>query len=140
MRKFLKKFFNKKRVLLVEDDIDYTWGIEQRLKMNKYEVIRVTTAKQAWDKLKSEHFDRVIIDIMMPSDGLFTYNETDQDLKTGILLCKKIREEYDKKIKLVAFTNRQEESIKDEFLKAGGNTFIRKNEHDAGNSVIKALS
>ena len=118
----------KKRILLVDDDVEHTFGIEQRLKMDGFNVERATNAKQAWEMLQSRRkkYYGVIIDIMMPADGLFAYDETDQDLKTGILLCEKIKKELRNDLKIIGLTNHRDEKIKKQFIQAGGNMCCEK--------------
>jgi CheY-like chemotaxis protein len=124
----------KKRILLVDDDVEHTFGIEQRLKMDGFNVERATNAKQAWEMLQSRRkkYYGVIIDIMMPADGLFAYDKTDQDLKTGILLCEKIKKELGNDLKIIGLTNHHDEKIKKQFIQAGGNMCCEKVQGVAG--------
>ncbi len=132
----------KKWILLVDDDVEHTFGIEQRLKMDSFKVERATTAQQAWDMLQSRRkkFYGVIIDIMLPSGGLFTYDETDQDLKTGIRLCEKIKKELKRKLKIIGLTNHHDEKIKKQFIQAGGDNCYEKLENGVAGIISQDLS
>ena len=132
----------KKRILLVDDDVEHTFGIEQRLKMDGFNIERATNAKQAWEMLQSRRkkYHGVIIDIMLPSDGLFTYDETDQDLKTGIRLCEKIKKELGNNLKIIGLTNHHDDKIKNQFIAAGGIKCYEKIQEGVAGIIAQQLS
>lgn len=132
----------KKKILLVDDDVEHTFGIEQRLKIDGFNVERATNAKQAWEMLQSrrEKYHGVIIDIMLPSDGLFSYDETDQDLKTGILLCEKIKQELGNDLKIIGLTNHRDDKIKNQFVHAGGKACYEKVQDGVAGIISQQLS
>lgn len=132
----------KKRILLVDDDVEHTFGIEQRLKMDGFNVERATNAKQAWEMLQSRRkkYHGVIIDIMLPADGLFSYDETDQDLKTGIRLCEKIKKELGNDLKIIGLTNHHDDKIKNQFVHAGGKVCYEKVQDGVAGIISHQLS
>jgi len=131
----------KKRILLVDDDVEHTYGIEQRLKMDGFDVERATNAQQAWDLLQSRRkkYFGIIIDIMLPSAGLFSYDQTDQDLKTGIRLCEKINNEYKHTLKIIGLTNHHDEKIKQQFIQTGGAGCYEKLEDGVAGKISQQL-
>ncbi|MCC9167522.1 response regulator transcription factor [Pontibacter harenae] len=54
------------RILVVEDDEMILRTLEFRLKKDGYEVTAARTGKEALEKLKSNTFDLVITDLMLP--------------------------------------------------------------------------
>ncbi len=54
----------KKRVLIAEDDEDVILVLKEGLK--GYEFITAKDGKEAYKKIKSEHPDLIILDVMMP--------------------------------------------------------------------------
>ncbi|MBN1407256.1 MAG: response regulator transcription factor [Calditrichaceae bacterium] len=129
-----------KKILFVDDDLEHTFGFKQRLEMEGFEVKRAMNANQAWETLIKEKFDGIIIDIMLPSNNLFSYEDTDQDLKTGILLCQKIRREYVEPIKIVGLTHHQSTKIKNEFMDAGGDDYVEKNTQGAAEKLSQTFT
>jgi len=130
----------KRCILLVDDDIDHTSGIEQRLVMDGFEVDRATNAKQAYNKIENGKYYGVILDIMMPSGGLFGYDQTDQDIRTGILLCKKIREDFDGRLRIIGLTNHHDEDIKRSFVDSGGEVCLEKIQLGVAGIISEMLS
>jgi two-component system, OmpR family, alkaline phosphatase synthesis response regulator PhoP len=58
------------RILLVEDEESIRAGIRINLELQGYEVIEATDGKQALKKVEEQHFDLVILDVMLPEvDG-----------------------------------------------------------------------
>jgi len=129
----------KKWILLVDDDVEHTFGIEQRLVMDGFLVDRATNARQAWEKMRNRRYYGIIIDIMMPSGGLFKEDETDQDLKTGILLCQKIKQTYNNSMKIIGLTNHQAEAIRDDFISSGGDACFEKMQHRVAGNISQFL-
>lgn len=61
----------KKKVVVIDDEIDFLELLSNRLKANDYEVIAVSSGKTAMDIIERENPDAVLLDIMMPgTDGL----------------------------------------------------------------------
>jgi DNA-binding NtrC family response regulator len=59
------------KVLLVDDEEDFLEVMSERMQARGMEVETCTSAEQAIEKLKSEAFDAIILDFMMPGiDGM----------------------------------------------------------------------
>ncbi|MGA2775033.1 MAG: response regulator [Candidatus Omnitrophota bacterium] len=60
----------KKRILLVEDELEMVRAMQIRLEQAGYEVLSTGDGKEALDKAKKESPDLVILDLMLPKmDG-----------------------------------------------------------------------
>ncbi len=61
----------KKKILVVDDEVDFLEVIKIRLQANDYEVITAANGEEALKKVKNEKPDVVLLDILMPGmDGL----------------------------------------------------------------------
>ena len=56
----------KKKILVIEDNLMVIKSLEFKLKKEGYEVHLTEDGRQAMDKLKSESFDLVLTDLMLP--------------------------------------------------------------------------
>ena len=79
-----------KRILLVDDELDFLKIIGTRIKSWGYELITAENGKEAIEALKNENPDVIVLDYMMP--------EMD-----GITTLKQMRK-IDKKIPVIMFT------------------------------------
>lgn len=58
------------KILIVEDDLDLGNLLKQYLEMNGFQVKRVFNGLEAFDELKHQEYDLMILDVMMPElDG-----------------------------------------------------------------------
>ncbi len=73
---------NNKKILLVEDDINFGSILKEYLGLNDYEVTLAKNGIEGFEKFKKGNFDLCILDVMMP-------------YKDGFTLAKEIREEND---------------------------------------------
>jgi two-component system alkaline phosphatase synthesis response regulator PhoP len=75
------------RILLVEDEKSLQETIMLNLKLEGYEVIAADDGRQAIDKYQGQHFDLILLDVMMP--GLDGFQVCEQirltDTKTPII-------------------------------------------------------
>jgi two-component system alkaline phosphatase synthesis response regulator PhoP len=63
----------KKKILVVDDEVDFLEVIRLRLEANGYDVITAFNGNEALEKIKDEKVDAVFLDILMPGiDGLET--------------------------------------------------------------------
>lgn len=63
----------KKKILVVDDEIDFLEMIRLRLQSNNYDVVTAMNGKEALEKVKDEKPDAVLLDILMPgADGIDT--------------------------------------------------------------------
>ena len=69
-----------KKILLVEDDINFGSILKEYLGLNEYAVTLAKNGIEGFEKFKKEKFDLCILDVMMP-------------YKDGFTLAKEIREE-----------------------------------------------
>lgn len=67
-----------KRILVVEDDIMLNSGLCYNLQLDQYEVVPAYTTAAALEKIKSENFELIVLDVNLP-DG------------DGFDLCKQIK-------------------------------------------------
>lgn len=59
-----------KKILIAEDEIPIGKALQLKLTHAGYEAVHVLNGEEALDKIKSENFDLVILDVMMPKlDG-----------------------------------------------------------------------
>lgn len=70
------------KILLVEDDMTLTMGIEYSLKNENYEVVCAATLNEGRNKLKEDDINLVLLDVTLP-DG------------SGYDLCREIRQNND---------------------------------------------
>ena len=60
-----------KKILVVDDELDFLKLMKMRLEANDYEVITAANGKEALDLIKFRKPDAVLLDILMPGmDGL----------------------------------------------------------------------
>lgn len=98
----------KKRILVVDDEIDFLQLLKVRLEANNYDVITAMNGKEALDKYKKEKPDALMLDIMMPEVN-------------GLEVLKSIREQ-DKRIPvfiITAFSNEERFRVANQFNASG---------------------
>jgi len=70
---------NSKRILLVDDEVDFTNSLSRLLLNRGYEVEAVSSGKAALKYLGVAPFDAVVLDLKMPGmDGITTLDEIQQ--------------------------------------------------------------
>lgn len=75
---------HKKRILIVEDEESLLKLETILLTVKGYEVVGALNAKEAFDKLSSDSFDLVLLDIMLPDlDGFEVCKRIKLDPKTA---------------------------------------------------------
>ncbi len=93
---------NRKRVLIVEDEESLLKLETILLTVKGFEVVGAFTGKMAMDKLATEEFDLVLLDIMLPDiDGFEVCRHIRKDARTSrlpiiMLTGKKSQEDHDK--------------------------------------------
>ena len=61
----------KKKILVVDDELDFMELLRIRLEANNYEVVTAVDGNEALVKIKTEKPDAILLDILMPGiDGL----------------------------------------------------------------------
>lgn len=98
------------RILIIEDDEMIYQSLKEALELKNYEVVIACRVKEAMEKLDSS-IDLIIMDIQLP-DG------------NGIVLCQKIREQYQTPLLFLTCKNDEETIV--EGLNAGGDDYVCK--------------
>jgi DNA-binding response OmpR family regulator len=57
---------DNKRILVVDDDPDLVEAISMKLESKNFNVSKAYDGVEAWDKIKAERPDLIILDVMMP--------------------------------------------------------------------------
>jgi CheY-like chemotaxis protein len=71
---------NKKLILVVDDDPDLVDMVSTKLEANNYRIAKAYDGIQAWEMIKQEKPDLVILDVMMPKkDGYTVCSEIKRD-------------------------------------------------------------
>ncbi len=85
------------KILVVDDDILVLEALQQLLTSSGYEVRVATRGREALDILDQEHFDLLILDVVMPK-------------MTGYDVCKEVRKRDDEmsKVKIIMLTAKTE--------------------------------
>lgn len=98
----------KKKVLVVDDEVDFLEMIKLRLEANNYEVVTAFDGKEALEKVKKDKPDAVLLDVLMPGID-------------GIDVLKKIRKENDKLpiFIITAFSNEERFKLANKFNASG---------------------
>ena len=102
---------NKKKILIIEDDLDICLIEETYLQASMFQTTTLNDGLNIEEVLQKEHFDLVLLDIMLP--GINGYD-----------LCQKIRQFTDIPIIMVTAKNQLLDKITG--LNTGGDDFISK--------------
>ena len=83
-----------KKILLVEDDTFIRDMYEETLGDSGYEVVVAVDGQEGLEKLKSDTFDLVLLDIMMPKlDGLQVLKEFDGQIPSTVVMLTNLGQE-----------------------------------------------
>jgi DNA-binding response OmpR family regulator len=87
-----------KKLLIVEDDPAILTGLEASLEEEHFEITTSMDGQMGYEKAKSEKFDLILLDIMLPSkNGMDVCKDLRKDgVTTPILLLTSKKEEMDK--------------------------------------------
>jgi len=98
----------KKKILIVDDEIDFLEMMKLRLEANNYSVITAMDGNEALEKFKAEKPAAILLDILMPG-------------MDGLDVLKKIRKENDRiPIFIVtAFSNEERFKLANKFNASG---------------------
>lgn len=100
------------KILFVDDEPLYTQAYGQGLEAAGYLVETARNGQEALEKLRADHFDLLILDLVMP-------------ILSGISFLKKIRH---KKVPIIVFTTLEGETDREDALKYGAKAFLKKGE------------
>ncbi len=96
----------KKKILLVEDDINFGSILKEYLGLNNYDVTLAKNGIEGFEKFKKENFDLCILDVMMPYKDGFTLAKDIREKNNAIpiffLTAKHLKEDVLKGFKLGA--------------------------------------
>src|SRR5579864_1691668 len=99
------------RILVVDDDPQIRRTMKTTLTSRGYEVTDLRSGEEALDKLRTETFDLILLDMNMPGSG-------------GIETCRAIRSSSD--IAIIMLTVRNSEKDKVDALDAGADDYVTK--------------
>ena len=99
------------RILVVDDDPQIRRAMKATLTARGYQVSDASTGEEAQDKLRSETYDLVLLDMNMPGTG-------------GMETCRLIRSSSDIAIVMLTVSNAEKDKI--EALDAGADDYVTK--------------
>ena len=103
-----------KRILVVDDEVDLVETLTFRLEANGYEVIKAYDGQAGLDLAKKGNPDLIILDLMLPK-------------LDGYKVCRMLKfDEKYKKIPIILFTARAQESDKKMGVEVGADAYITK--------------
>ncbi|MFH1868445.1 MAG: response regulator [Candidatus Omnitrophota bacterium] len=104
----------KHKILVVDDEPDLTMMIKMRLEAAGYEVIEANDGQQGLDRARKENPDLIILDLMLPK-------------LDGYKVCRMLKfDEKYKKIPIIMFTARAQDSDKKLGEEVGANAYLTK--------------
>lgn len=104
----------RKRILVVDDEVYIVHILEFSLNMEGYEVISATSGEEALRKIAKEPPDLVVLDIMMPGMG-------------GYEVCRHLRaDERTQSIPIIFLSAKDSLCDRDQGLELGANAYITK--------------
>ena len=71
---------NKQLILVVDDDPDLVDSVSRKLEANNYRTSKAYDGIEAWNKIRQERPDLVLLDVMMPE-------------KDGYQLCEELKKD-----------------------------------------------
>lgn len=121
----------KKKILIIDDEVDIVKLLEIRLKTEDYYVMPLYTSGRSLEVAKREKPDLVLLDISMPD-------------KDGYEVCRELKgDEETRNIPVILYTAQTDEKkhIKDKYKSVGAEDYILKPfEEDMLLSKIRALT
>jgi CheY-like chemotaxis protein len=71
---------DKQHILVVDDDPDLVESITMKLESNNFRVTKAYDGVEAWERIKEDRPDLIILDVMMPrKDGYVVCDEIKKD-------------------------------------------------------------
>lgn len=87
-----------KRILFIEDDFEKIKGLAENLESIGYEIDHALNGTEGIDKVKSEEYDLVIVDLIMPPGDKIQIKE---ERESGIRVCEVIKKEVSKDLPII---------------------------------------
>lgn len=85
------------KILLVDDDIELTELLSELLSMEGFDVHTVHNGQEALDELEIEHYDLILLDVMMPVlNGIETLKQLRQKYSLPVLMLSARDDEIDR--------------------------------------------
>jgi len=88
---------NKARILLVEDDPNLSLVLKDYLEILMYDTVFCDNGEDAYELFKTEYFDLIILDVMLPKKDGFTIakdiRKTNKDVPIVFLTAKNLKED-----------------------------------------------
>jgi CheY-like chemotaxis protein len=106
------------RILFLEDEGDLVQYLPRLLKERDLEVVATSSIPEALKKFEKEHFDAVLLDIMMPPSEDMDAEALDFGRKTGIEVTQRMKK-IKPNVPIVAFTVLTDPEIQAQMRKAG---------------------
>ncbi len=103
---------NKPKILLVEDDTNLGYVLNDFLQMSNYEVVLARDGKEGYEQFRDGNFDLCILDVMLP-------------LMDGFTLAEEIRKS-DSSIPIIFLTAKNMEKDRIRGLRIGADDYITK--------------
>lgn len=118
----------KKRILVVEDELELVKAIQIRLEQAGYEALFAYDGQEGLEKARKEKPDLILLDLMLPKID-------------GYKVCRMLKfDEKYKKIPIIMLTARAQESDEKLGLETGADTYITKPfQHEVVLAKIKEL-
>ena len=89
----------RKKILVVDDEVEFLDMIKLRLEANDYEVVTATNGKDALEALKKHKPDAVLLDVLMPGmnglEVLKRIRSEDKDLPVFIITAFSSEERFE---------------------------------------------
>ena len=104
----------KKRILIVDDEVDLVELVKLRLEANGYEVMVAGDGQSGLDKARTEKPDLIVLDVMLPKID-------------GYKVCRMLKfDEKYRHIPIIMFTARAQESDRKTGEQVGADAYITK--------------
>jgi DNA-binding response OmpR family regulator len=104
----------KRKVLLIEDDVDMSEAVRLRLESNGYEVVVAHDGLEGFDMARTQKPDLIILDVMLPKMDGFT-------------VCRMLKyDESYKNIPVIMFTARVQKTDIQHGTEVGANAYVTK--------------
>ena len=117
---------NKKKILIIEDEVALLYALQSKLTIEGFEVEAYSTGKEGLKAIKESKFDLLILDIILPdTDGFEILKTVKSDPKT-------------KDIPAVIISNLAEKSNISKGISLGAKDYLPKSKYHL-NDIVKRI-